>query len=95
MKNNKTGETLPAEPPSRVAFRIRTLALWALIGAFVGSYWTGYTGRLGSSAAIPIIIFSRSWKYVLLPAASVIHSWYVRNAAGKYDALSAEGARAP
>ena len=95
MKNNKTGgATYLLDRPSRVAFRIRTLALWALIGAFVEFIWTGYTGRLGSSAAIPIIIFSWSWKYTFffLPL-QVIRSWYVHASRGKYDALSAEGAQ--
>lgn len=95
MKNNKTGgATYLLDRPSRVAFRVRTLALWALVGAFVEFIWTGYTGRLGSSAAIPVIIFSWSWKYTFffLPL-QVIRSWYVHASRGKYDALSAEGAQ--
>ena len=95
MKNNKTGgATYLLDRPSRVAFRIRTLALWALVGAFVEFIWIGYTGRLGSSAAIPVIIFSWSWKYTFffLPL-QVIRSWYVHASRGKYDALSAEGAQ--
>ena len=95
MKNNKTGgATYLLDRPSRVAFRTRTVALWALVGAFVEFIWTGYTGRLGSSAAIPVIIFSWSWKYTFffLPL-QVIRSWYVHASRGKYDALSAEGAQ--
>ena len=95
MKNNKSGgTTYLLDRPSRVAFRIRTLALWALIGAFVEFIWTGYTGRLGSSAAIPVIIFSWSWKYTFffLPL-QVLRAWYVHASRGKYDALSAEGAQ--
>ena len=83
MKNNKSGgTTYLLDRPSRVAFRIRTLALWALIGAFVEFIWTGYTGRLGSSAAIPVIIFSWSWKYTFffLPL-QVLRAWYVHAAA--------------
>ena len=93
MKNNKSGgTTYLLDRPSRVAFRIRTLASWALIGAFVEFIWTGYTGRLGSSAAIPVIIFSWSWKYTFffLPL-QVLRAWYVHASRGKYDALSAEG----
>ena len=95
MKNNKTGgATYLLDRPSRVAFRVRTLALWALVGAFVEFIWTGYTGRLGSSAAIPVIIFSWSWKYTFffLPL-QIFRAWYVHASRGKYDALSAEGAQ--
>ena len=95
MKNNKTGgATYLLDRPSRVAFRTRTVALWALVGAFVEFIWTGYTGRLGSSAAIPVIIFSWSWKFAFffLPL-QLIRSCYVQATRGKYDALSAEGAQ--
>ena len=89
MRNNKSGgTTYLLDRPSRVAFRTRTVALWALVGAFVEFIWTGYTGRVGSSAAIPVIIFSWSWKYTFffLPL-QVIRSWYVHASRGKYEAL--------
>lgn len=95
MRNNKSGgTTYLLDRPSRVAFRTRTVALWALVGAFVELLWLGYTGRLGSSAAIPVIIFSWSWKYTFffLPL-QLIRAWYVHASRGKYDALSAEGAQ--
>lgn len=95
MKNSKSGgTTYLLDRPSRVAFRTRTVALFAVVGAFVELLWLGYTGRLGSSAAIPVIIFSWSWKYTFffLPL-QVIRSWYVHASRGKYDALSAEGAQ--
>ncbi len=64
MRNNKSGgTTYLLDRPSRVAFRTRTVALWALVGAFVELLWLGYTGRVGSIAVIPILLFTWSWKF--------------------------------
>ncbi len=95
MKNNKTGgATYLLDRPSRVAFRTRTVALFALVGAFVELIWLGYTGRVGSIAVIPILLFTWSWKFAFffLPL-QLIRAWYVHATRGKYDALSAEGAQ--
>lgn len=95
MRNNKSGgTTYLLDRPSRVAFRTRTVALFALVGAFVELLWLGYTGRVGSIAVIPILLFTWSWKFAFffLPL-QLIRSWYVHATRGKYDALSAEGAQ--
>ena len=95
MRNNKSGgTTYLLDRPSRVAFKTRTVALFALIGAAVELYWLGYTGRVGSSAVIPIVLFTWSWKFAFffLPL-QLIRSCYVQATRGKYDALSAEGAQ--
>ena len=95
MRNNKSGgTTYLLDRPSRIAFKTRTVALYALIGAAVELYWLGYTGRVGSSAVIPIVLFTWSWKFAFffLPL-QLIRSCYVQATRGKYDALSAEGAQ--
>ena len=95
MRNNKSGgATYLLDRPSRVAFRTRTVALFALVGAFVELLWLGYTGRVGSIAVIPILLFTWSWKFAFffLPL-QLIRAWYVHATRGKYDALSAEGAQ--
>ena len=95
MKNNKSGgTTYLLDRPSRIAFKTRTVALFALIGAAVELYWLGYTGRVGSMAVIPILLFTWSWKYTFffLPL-QLLRAWYVHASRGKYDALSAEGAQ--
>ena len=95
MRNNKSGgTTYLLDRPSRVAFRTRTVALFALVGAFVELIWLGYTGRVGSIAVIPILLFTWSWKFAFffLPL-QLIRAWYVHATRGKYDALSAEGAQ--
>ena len=95
MRNNKSGgTTYLLDRPSRIAFKTRTVALFALIGAAVELYWLGYTGRVGSSAVIPIVLFTWSWKFAFffLPL-QLIRSCYVQATRGKYDALSAEGAQ--
>ena len=72
MKNNKTGgATYLLDRPSRVAFRTRTVALFAVVGAFVELLWLGYTGRVGSMAvhsdsAVYVVVEVR----VLFPAAA-------------------------
>ena len=64
MRNNKSGgTTYLLDRPSRVAFKTRTVALFALVGAAVELLWLGYTGRVGSMAVIPILLFTWSWKY--------------------------------
>ena len=70
------------------------MALFALVGAFVELIWLGYTGRVGSIAVIPILLFTWSWKFAFffLPL-QLIRAWYVHATRGKYDALSAEGAQ--
>ena len=72
MRNNKSGgTTYLLDRPSRVAFRTRTVALFALVGAFVELIWLGYTGRVGSIAVIPISsVYVVVEVRVLLPAAS-------------------------
>ena len=95
MRNNKSGgTTYLLDRPSRIAFKTRTVALFALIGAAVELYWLGYTGRVGSIAVIPIVLFTWSWKFAFffLPL-QLIRSCYVQATRGKYDALSAEGAQ--
>ena len=95
MRNNKSGgTTYLLDRPSRVAFRTRTVAFFALVGAFVELIWLGYTGRVGSIAVIPILLFTWSWKFAFffLPL-QLIRAWYVHASRGKYDALSAEGAQ--
>ena len=95
MKNSKSGgTTYLLDRPSRVAFRTRTVALFAVVGAFVELLWLGYTGRVGSMAVIPILLFTWSWKYTFffLPL-QLLRAWYVHASRGKYDALSAEGAQ--
>lgn len=95
MRNNKSGgTTYLLDRPSRIAFKTRTVALFALICAAVELYWLGYTGRVGSSAVIPIVLFTWSWKFAFffLPL-QLIRSCYVQATRGKYDALSAEGAQ--
>ena len=95
MRNNKSGgATYLLDRPSRVAFRTRTVALFAVVGAFVELLWLGYTGRVGSIAVIPILLFTWSWKFAFffLPL-QLIRAWYVHATRGKYDALSAEGAQ--
>ena len=95
MRNNKSGgTTYLLDRPSRIAFKTRTVALFALIGAAVELYWLGYTGRVGSSVVIPIVLFTWSWKFAFffLPL-QLIRSCYVQATRGKYDALSAEGAQ--
>lgn len=95
MRNNKSGgTTYLLDRPSRIAFKTRTVALFALVGAAVELHWLGYTGRVGSSAVIPIILFTWSWKFAFffLPL-QLIRSWYVHATRGKYDPLSAEGAQ--
>ena len=95
MRNNKSGgATYLLDRPSRVAFRTRTVALFAVVGAFVELLWLGYTGRVGSMAIIPILLFTWSWKFAFffLPL-QLIRAWYVHASRGKYDALSAEGAQ--
>ena len=95
MRNNKSGgATYLLDRPSRVAFRTRTVALFAVVGAFVELLWLGYTGRVGSMAVIPILLFTWSWKFAFffLPL-QLIRAWYVHATRGKYDSLSAEGAQ--
>ena len=95
MRNNKSGgATYLLDRPSRVAFRTRTVALFAVVGAFVELLWLGYTGRVGSIAVIPILLFTWSWKFAFffLPL-QLIRAWYVHATRGKYDSLSAEGAQ--
>ena len=95
MRNNKSGgTTYLLDRPSRIAFKTRTVALFALIGAAVELYWLGYTGRVGSIAVIPIVLFTWSWKFAFffLPL-QLIRSCYVQATRGKYDAFSAEGAQ--
>lgn len=95
MRNNRSGgTTYLLDRPSRIAFKTRNVALFALIGAAVELYWLGYTGRVGSSAVIPIVLFTWSWKFAFffLPL-QLIRAWYVQATRGKYDALSAEGAQ--
>ena len=50
MRNSKSGgTTYLLDRPSRVAFRTRTVAFFALVGAFVELIWLGYTGRVAVS----------------------------------------------
>ena len=50
MKNSKSGgTTYLLDRPSRVAFRTRTVALFAVVGAFVELLWLGYTCLLYTS----------------------------------------------